>query len=78
MAMAAKFYKHLTLLQEYQYMNQLKPLAKLNPLGKVEQDLQAQLVDVCLDVMVVAVVMEDLELCCTTGLAFHFHQALFW
>ena len=78
MVMAAKFYIHLVLHQEYQYTNQLKPLAKLNPLEKVAQDLQVQLVDVYLDVMVVAVVMEDLELCCTTGLAFHFHQALFW
>ena len=59
-------------------MTQLKPLAKLNPLEKVEQDLLVQPVDVYLGVMEVVAVMEDQELCCTTGLAFHFHQALFW
>jgi hypothetical protein len=78
MVMAAKFYKHLTLHQEYLYMTQLKPLAKLNPLEKVEQDLLVQPVDVYLGVMEVVAVMEDQELCCTTGLAFHFHRALFW
>jgi hypothetical protein len=56
----------------------LKPLAKLNPLEKVEQDLLVQPVDVYLGAMVVVAVMEDQELCCTTGLAFHFHRALFW
>jgi hypothetical protein len=78
MVMAAKFYKHLIPHQEYQYMTQLKPLAKLNPLGKVEQDLPVRPVDVYLGAMVVVAVMEDQELCCTTGLAFHFHRALFW
>ena len=71
--MDAKCGKHLILLLEYQYTIQLKPLAKLNPLETVELDQQVQLVDVYQDVMVVAVVMEDQELCCTTEWAFHFH-----
>jgi hypothetical protein len=54
-------------------MNQWKPLAKLNPLETVAQDQPALLVDVYQDAMVVVVAMEDRELCCTTGWAFHFH-----
>jgi hypothetical protein len=73
MVMAAKCGKHLKPHLEYQYMNQWKPLAKLNPLETVEQDQPALLVDVYQDAMVVAVAMEDRELCCTTGWAFHFH-----
>jgi hypothetical protein len=78
MVMDAKYGKYLTLLLEYQYMNQLKPLAKLNPLETVELDQLVQLVDVYQDVMVVAVVKEGLELCCTTGLASRSHPMLFW
>jgi hypothetical protein len=59
-------------------MTQLKPPAKLNPLGKVVLDQLAQLVDECLDEVVAAAVMVDLELCCTTELASHFHQVLSW
>jgi hypothetical protein len=73
MVMDAKCGKHLIPLLEYQYMNQLKPLAKLNPLETVELDQPDQLVDVYQDAMVVAVVKEDQELCCTTEWAFHFH-----
>jgi hypothetical protein len=76
--MGAKCDTHLELHLEYQYMNQLKPLARLNPLEIVELNLLDQLVDEFLDAMVVAVVMVGQELCCTTGLAFHFHQELFW
>jgi hypothetical protein len=54
-------------------MNQLKPLAKLNPLETVELDQLVLLVDVYQDVMVVVAVKEDQELCCTTEWAFHFH-----
>jgi hypothetical protein len=76
MVMGAKYGKHLIPHLGYQYKNQLKPLAKLNPLGKAELDLLAQLVGEFLDEVEVAVVMVDQELCCTTGLAFHSHQEL--
>ena len=74
--MDAKFGKHPTPLLEYQYMNQLKPLAKLNPSETVALNQQALQVGEYPDVMVAVVAMVDQELCCTTGLAFHFHPAL--
>ena len=74
--MDAKFDIHPTPLLEYQYMNQLKLLAKLNPSETAALNQQALQVDEYLDAMVAAVEMVDQELCCTTGLAFHFHPAL--
>ncbi len=62
MVMAAKCGKHLELLLEYQYMNQLKLLAKLNPLETVELDQLVLLVDVYQDVMAVVAVKEDQEM----------------
>jgi hypothetical protein len=59
--MVARCDKHLKPHPEYQYKNQLKPLAKLNPLETVAPNLLGQLVDVCLDVMAVVVVMADQE-----------------
>jgi hypothetical protein len=59
-------------------MTQLKPLAKLNPLEKAVLNQLVQLVDVYLDEVEGVVVMVDLELCCTTGLASHSHRVLFW
>jgi hypothetical protein len=73
MVMAAKCGKHPKPLLEYLHMNQLKPLAESNPWGKVVLGLLVPLVDAYQDAMVVAVEMEDPELCCTTGWAFHFH-----
>jgi hypothetical protein len=58
-------------------MNQLKPLAKLNPSETVALNQQALQVDEYLDAMVAVEAMADQELCCTTGLAFHFHPVLF-
>jgi hypothetical protein len=75
--MVAMCDKHLIPHLEYQCMTQLKPLAKLNPLGKVVLNQQAQLVDEYQDEVAVAVVMADRELCCTTGLASHSHRVLF-
>jgi hypothetical protein len=76
--MVAMCDKHLIPHLEYQYKNLLKLPAKLNPLGKVVLDQLAQLVDECLDEVVAVAVMVDLELCCTTELASHFHQVLSW
>ena len=78
MVMGAKCDKHLVLHLEYQYKTQLKPLAKLNPLGKAVLNLLGPLVDVYRDEVVVVEVMVDQELCCTTGLASHSHRVLFW
>jgi hypothetical protein len=78
MVMAAMCGKHLIPHLEYQCKTRLKPLAKLNPLGKVALNLLGLQVDVFLDEVVVAVVMADQELCCTTGLASHSHRVLFW
>jgi hypothetical protein len=75
--MVAKFGIHPRLRQEYQYKNQLKPLAKLNPLETKEPNQLVQLVDVFLDEVVVVEAMAGQELCCTTGLASHFHPVLF-
>ena len=76
--MGARCDKHLILRQEYLCMTQLKLLAKLNPLGTAVLNLLGLLVDECQGEVVVAVVMADLELCCTTGLASHSHRELFW
>jgi hypothetical protein len=78
MVMGAKCDKHLVLHQEYQYKTRLKPLAKLNPLGKAVLNQQDLRVDVCPGEVVAVVVMVDLELCCTTGLASHSHRELSW
>jgi hypothetical protein len=75
--MDARFGKHPTPLLEYQYMNQLKPLAKLNPSETVALNQLGLPVGEYLDAMVAVEAMADQELCCTTGLAFHFHPELF-
>jgi hypothetical protein len=51
---------------EYQYNFRLKLLEESSPSEKAEQDHLGQLVAKCQDEVVVAVVKEDLELCCTT------------
>ena len=57
MVMAAKCGIHLKPHLEYQCMNQLKPLAKLNPSEKAELGLLAQLVDEFLDEVEAVVAM---------------------
>jgi hypothetical protein len=74
MGMDAMCDTHRELHLGYQYRNQLKLLEELNPLERAVRDQLDQPAREFLDEAVVVEVMEDQERCCTTALAFHFHQ----